>query len=861
MKKLFKQTFAIIMTVAMIFTIAPLSGFLLEAEAETLSGTFEYNELKWTFDTDEGVLEFTGAGYIPEGSDYEGETIWPYSMEKDDVKVIKIADDVRSIGDYAFEYCNNLTSVVIGDGVTAIGNFAFYKCASLKTVDFGKSVKTIGYDAFNGCASLESITLSDSVTTVSRDVFSNCTNLKNITISASVTSLSRDAFKNCNSLESFIVDENNKHYSSDSEGVLFNKDKTTLIKYPEGNTKDTYTIPDSVITIEADAFRDCVNLANIIIPESVKKIGMTAFENTKYYNDADNWTDDVLYLDDCLVASKSTLSGACTIKGGTKVIANGAFYGCGNLESVKIDNAPVSIGAMAFYDCKKLTEISLPDTVTNIGRYAFINTGYYDDSDNWTEDVLYIDNHLIKAKETLSGKYIIKDNTKTIAEEAFYNFEGKKLTNVIIPDSVICIDDDAFSNCVNLTAITLPKSLKEIGNGAFGDCSYLTDVFYSGGKEDWEKIAIGTDNEELTSAIIHHNYSPNDDIFTVKTTPLVSVVNTVNGPKLTWKEVEDAEGYYVYRRTSDTTWLRLGSTAETSFADKTAKSGTDYIYTAKAYNKTGTSNFQSGLTIKYLEAPKITLIRNSTRGVRIEWEPVEGATGYIIFDKTISRDYYTRTGTTTSTSFEWGRDPSGTTSYYTVRAVADNENTMSSYRAGKKIKYLVSPTVSSVVNTVSGVKISWNNIAGASGYYVYRKTSATGSYTKIGTTTTRNFTDKTAKSGTTYYYTVRAYSGSTLSSYRAGVKVKYLTSPTISSAVNTTSGVKIAWNKIAGASTYHIYRKTSATGSYSRIGTSKTTSFTDTTAEKGTTYYYTVRASYGLNLSSYRVGTKITMKK
>ena len=163
------------------------------------------------------------------------------------------------MADYAYggapwySYCSIIKSVVIGASVTTIGDYAFYYCFSLASVTIPTSVTTIGDYAFQLCRSFASVTIPDSVTTIGESAFSDCYNLTTVTIPDSVTTIGDFAFDSCHSLTAIAVDENNPNYSSDSFGVLFNKNKTTLILAPYAIT-GAYTVPDSVTTIWDSAF-------------------------------------------------------------------------------------------------------------------------------------------------------------------------------------------------------------------------------------------------------------------------------------------------------------------------------------------------------------------------------------------------------------------------------------------------------------------------------------------------------------------------------------------------------------------------------------------------------------------------------
>ena len=188
---------------------------------------------------------------------------------------------------------------------------------------------------------------------------------------------------------------------------------------------------------------------------------------------------------------------------------------------------------------------------------------------------------------------------------------------------------------------------------------------------------------------------------------------------------------------------------------------------------------------------------------------------------------------------------------------------------GTAVKYIAAPTLKSVKNTVSGVKITWNARSGAVKYRVLRKAENSTVWVRVGDTAKTSYVDKKASSGTTYTYTVRCVSSdgkSMVSGYNAkGKTIRYIAAPVLKSAKNTAAGrVKIAWKASAGAVRYRVLRKT-AGGSWEILGYTKSTSYTDKTVKKGVTYYYTVRcvtASGKSATSAYNAtGKKVTVKK
>jgi len=343
----------------------------------------------WTLSAN-GILTICGTGDMKSYSSYSS---YPWYDYCDDITSIVFEEGPTSIGKYAFGWCENLTSAVISDSVTNIGDYAFYFCNNLQSITIGNSVSTIGEDAFSWCRGLTGI----------------------------------------------WVDEDNLYFCNDLHGVLFNKEKTELVRAPRA-LDGTYDIPETVISICDNAFSNCENLAGVTIPE------------------------------------------------GTTQIGNKAFASCDGLTTVVIPNGVVSLGGSVFDNCGNLAEIVIPSSVTEIGDYVFNGCSNLS-SITLADGITCIGNGMFRACESLTS-INLPSSLISIGEEAFQYCEG--LTKITIPENVANIGDYAFDGCTNLSEVYFSGDAVTFGHRVFGSIyDYVTaNAYYPAGNETWTEAVM-----------------------------------------------------------------------------------------------------------------------------------------------------------------------------------------------------------------------------------------------------------------------------------------------------------------------------------------------------------------------------------
>ena len=577
---------------------------------------------------------------------------------------ITIPNSVTSIGNYTFYGCSRLTSVTIPNSVTSIGKCAFSGCSRLTSVTIPNGVTSISVAVFSDCTSLTSITLPDGVTIIDQYAFYECRSLSSITIPNSVTSIGDNTFSGCSSLtsvkvlaetppvaynttfnnydielcvpeksietykatspwssfvniiaHSFEVDGiyynitdsekltvevtyrgysynsysneytgsvvipetvtyENKTYSVTSIGNSAFRDciSLTSVTIPDGVTSigdyvfywctslTSITIPNSVTSIGGNAFRGCSRLTSITIPDGVTSIGSSTFYNCSSLTSV-TIPDGVTIIGEAAFYGCSRLT-SITIPDGVTSIGSSTFKGCISLTSVTIPNSVTSIGSQAFSNCRSLTSVIIPNSVTSIGSYAFRDCSGL--------NTIHVDSE--------NKVYDSRDNCNAIIETARNELiAGCKTT--VIPNSVTSIGYEAFWDCIGLTSITIPNSVTNIGEYAFAGCNSLTSV----------KVLAETPPVAYNTTFNNYDIElcvPEKSIETYKTTsPWSRFVNIIA------------------LAPPSTTSLTIGSTGSTTFSS-TYNLDFSNVNGIKAYTATGYNSDNGELTLVRIKEAK-----------------------------------------------------------------------------------------------------------------------------------------------------------------------------------------------------------------------------------------------------------------
>lgn len=704
----------------------------------------------------------------------------------------------------------------------------------------GEGVKSIMENAFMYELYLTSVSLPESLERIGDNAFAY-TDIKALHIPSKVEYLSGTMFFN-SPIESITVSENNPYYTS-FEGDVYSKDmKTLVVGAPGKYVEDSYhqlTIPSSVNVIASHAFY-MSQIRELVIPSNVTEIRNMAFAGS-------------------------------------------------SIEKLRIDAGLKMVYDSAFLSCENLTEVALPSTLTYLGWYSF---GY-----GYSLDIEGIE--YVLDSYGVSHGVITMDNCQNYLEQIGYS-----------ADQFMVIGPTG-----NMAIYAMPGSLGE-SYAKENECTYYeTYVDYArpvsaeltgGGVlvqwipsknavgyrvlrkniyNTWDVIGTVTGanvyvdtapvenyvNEYSVKAynITGDAYYDKDGVscYYIKAPKLLSAVNAANGITFSWESVNGAYYYDIYRKAPGETQWRLYTTVSsgyTKYTDTSVDENQKYTYTVSARNSNGQSTYNTqGVSCTYLVSPKISVYNIST-GMGVRWSYSGKADSFKIYRKTDSSAWtLIHTASSDKRAYKDETVKRGTKYYYRVDVVYGGSQSGKTSSSGSYFA-IESPMKFTVQNRVSGVKVTWSRCAGAKGYYVYRKSSASSRWKRIAVVNganTLSYLDTDVQSGKTYIYTVKAFNGKYMSNYHQnGKKTIFLTTPKAYSVKSTKSGMQVKYTGSANAQGYYIYRKIPGSP-WKLVGTVKnpaTKVFYDKTSKKGQTYIYTVRAyKSGVRSSYYSNGSKV----
>ena len=999
-----KKRFLSILLTALLLCAVPL---VLVDTAWAASGSCG-DKLTWSL-SDDGTLTISGKGAMSGyGVSYTYEdvvvsTYTPWEAYRSSIKSIVIKDGVTSIGGGVFAGCCNLTSVAIPSSVTSIGWCAFLSCSSLKSVHVPSGTTTIDARAFSNCTGLTDVTIPGSVTSINNSAFSKCSSLTSVTIPDGVTSIGDSAFAGCTSLTDVTIpssvtwidsafsdcssltdvyyggygmdwlevyghdqipDSATVHYKEDLYGrgscgenvewvmtldgtltisgtgamqdynyynncvpwnsvclqvksVVIERGVSSIGEYAfsDCSSLTSVTIPSSVTSIGDGAFKHCDALTSVKISDSVTSIGYDAFYGCDALTDVYYGGYGVDWLKasgyNTVVPSKTTVhfkedlydKGTCGVNANWVMTADGTltisgkgrisnyndysncapWYACGKyIKSIVIESGVTGIGNYAFYCCEALTSVTIPNSVTTIGDGAFSYcealTGMTIPSSVKTisgrafsgctslrsvtipNGVTVIDESLFYGCTSLTS-VTIPSSVTSIGWSAFFRCSSLKSVN--IPSSVTTIDSNAFSECTSLTGVTIPNSVTAIYGGAFSGCTSLTSVTILN-----SVTSIGASSfkgcTSLTSVTI-----PNS-VTTIGSGAFkdCSALTEIRLPSAL-KAIKSETFSNCVRLTSVTIPKNVTDVEEKAFYYCESLTDVYYDGTAADWAKLTVASGNDDMTNATLHcaavpaAPVVKLGNSAASGKPVlTWNAVPGATSYKVYRAASKSGTYSLLGTVTTTSYTNTGAKEGTTYYYKVKAAnGAGESAYSNVVSGKVVvtPKPAAPVVKIGNSSTSGKpQLTWCAVYGATSYRIYRSTSKGSGYSLLGTVTATSYTNTGAKAGTTYYYRVKAVNDAGLSPYsnivsgQSKAVTPKLSAPVVKIGHSAASGKPmLTWNAVSGATSYKVYRATSQNGTYSLLGTVTATSYTNTGAKAGTTYYYKVKAVNSAGESAY----------
>lgn len=379
---------------------------------------------------------------------------------------VTIPDTVEVVGESAFENNQKVQFVVIPKSVKRLDAYVFWGCNNLEEVVLGKGLTAVDEYSFAGCTGLKQITIPENVQSIDAQAFAGCVNLTDIYIPATVTGIAEDAFLNCDNVT--IHADEGSVAAQFSQKLAEQKNRDPLVTAAPVQTPTAVSRPDTQATTEpvstatpapaatpvpGNVLGSTIIVGNhalVMVHPGEEKVqqGYTEPEAGQETGEEQDITAETENgkIPEWMYYRNQSVS-AVTIPEGTTEIGRFAFSRS-SLRTVTIPEGVTTIDYAAFYHCDNLDNVILPDTVNTVGAKAFTHTGWMDDFEENSMDDFLISGDILVAYKGNLPEVVIPNGVRVIAEEAFRNHT--ELKKVHLPASVTDIGNDAFPEGIEI---------------------------------------------------------------------------------------------------------------------------------------------------------------------------------------------------------------------------------------------------------------------------------------------------------------------------------------------------------------------------------------------------------------------------
>ena len=450
------------------------------------------------------------------------------------VEKIVLPNTIVKIGQDAFAGCSNLKSINIPDSVTSIGAHAFHSCSSLKSIEIPDSVTTdIGERTFLGCSSLENIRLPNTIREFGYYAFSGCKSLKKINIPTNLYSLRDCSLDTCESLEEITVNGEGNYYTSE-DGVLFNKDKTGLVLFPQGSNKISYTIPANTESVDNNGLSSCIGLQEINVEneninytsedgilynkDKTRLFSYPASKKQSTYNVPETVTSIYANFSKCQYLNCITIPKSVSDIGG---YFPEEYFNCASLKEINVDSNNTEFCSedgvlfnkdktkiICYPASKESEEYSIPEGTTqvaslakckNLKRLTISSTARYISFTDLNECVSLEEINVNSENTNFYSENGVLFEIYSSGEKSLVCYPaGKKESSYVIPDGVTMIVG-SLAHCRNLKTLTIPASVTSLSNSPFDGCKDLHIIVKKGSQLTIDYFTYcGMDESQIT---------------------------------------------------------------------------------------------------------------------------------------------------------------------------------------------------------------------------------------------------------------------------------------------------------------------------------------------------------------------------